>query len=247
MRCSIAIATHNKANLLYNTLKSIYRQKPPFNFEVIITDDGSVDDTKEICELYPVQYYHLENNTYRNPSKARNNSYKHAKGDIIICQSDEVVHINDNTIEKLCELQPGTFIISEIWNGNIYDINSNGITWEKIGQWNPYISHKLHPKHRHPIFFLGSVFRSDLYAIGGNDEEFTTPAYEDNWFSDCLINGRGLQPIFAIDIIGVHQHHDRIKNLKNIEQQSKLLYESKITRAKKGEIKWEATGGSWPL
>lgn len=238
------MSTRNKAELLDKTLFSIFRQSPGFDFEVIVTDDGSTDNTVQICEKYPIKYYYLESTEYRNPSKARNNGYRNATGEIIICQSDDVVHLGLDTIHKLCyDLQSGTFLIAEVWNGYLNKITNDYTDWKKCKGYNPYTGQN--PKHARPFFFLGSLLRSDLYKIGGNDEEFIYPAYDDNWFADCLINGLGLYPVFSGDILGLHQAHSRPDNLATLEQHSLKLYHEKLKLAREGIIKWEASSGPW--
>jgi glycosyltransferase involved in cell wall biosynthesis len=70
MKCSIVMATKNKVDYLQKVLASIFRQKVPFSYEVIVVDDGSTDTTSEVCKNFDVQYIRLENSSYRNPSIA---------------------------------------------------------------------------------------------------------------------------------------------------------------------------------
>ena len=61
---SIVIPTHNYAHLLPEALDSIVNQSV-YNFEVIVVDDGSTDNTKEIIDSYrvklPIKYFHQQN------------------------------------------------------------------------------------------------------------------------------------------------------------------------------------------
>jgi len=51
MKLSVIIPTRNRANLLHTTLKSISLQTFPSNeFETIVIDNGSTDDTKQVVE-----------------------------------------------------------------------------------------------------------------------------------------------------------------------------------------------------
>lgn len=236
---SIVMSTRDKPSCLVRTLDSIWRQRNEIvdlNLETIVVDDGSsTTETEKLCRLkYPsfVKYVRLENPIYRNPSVARNVGYRMAKGDVVIAQSDDVVHFSADVIWRLTMgLQQGEFLIATVDN---YDFATEKILAEYTGRNNP-----------RPFFFLGSLWRKDLYAVGGNDEEFTSPGFDDDWFGDCLTKGLGLKPRFLDDVIGLHQNHHRPKRLAQLVEPSRLLYERKKKAAEAGEIKWEASGGPW--
>ena len=100
------------------------------------------------------------------------------------------------------------------------------------------------PKRQRPLFFLGSLYRRDLYAVGGNDEEFVGPGYEDDWFAACLIYGRGLWAEYSADIMGRHQYHPHTQQYDEIAQ-SKALLHRKTVAAQGGAARWCASGGAW--
>lgn len=81
---SVIIPTYNRANDLDRCLKSLQSQTCK-NFEVLVCDDGSTDNTEEIVEKYnsilTIQYIKDEN--FGGPARPRNNGVKKAKGNII--------------------------------------------------------------------------------------------------------------------------------------------------------------------
>ena len=195
--CSVVMATRNKAAELAVTLESIAVQAVPFLFEVIVVDDGSTDSTHEVCQRYGVQYHRLENPKYRNSSVARNVGYRAARGDIILAQSDEVVHVTPHAIEFLTRnLHTGEFLLAQVDNYRY----ENGKPVQPMQQF-------CGPDRQVPLFFLDAVWRRDLYAVGGNDEEFVRPAYEDDWFADCLMHGLGLRARYTGQVVAHHQSH----------------------------------------
>lgn len=222
MSCSIVIATYNKADILKQTLLSIFSQDA--EFEVVVVNDGSDDHTDEVCSKFPLVYKYLDRPGYKNPSHARNIGYSLSKNDVIIAQSDDVVHIEKDTISKLEEaLLPGTFVLGEVWNGTC-GVSEDGVisdikkTWLYVGK-----------DYQRPFFFLGALYRKDLFAIGGNDEEFVEPGYDDDWFATCLILGLKLKPVYTT-IQGLHQSHSRPSN--SISVNSKMLFDSKLKSEK---------------
>jgi len=248
VKASICIAAHDKPAYLRRTLETIYCQTPPFEFEVIVCDDGSVtDEIRQICTpgiespwRPSWTYLRIDRKPgYRNPSFARNVTYRAAKGEVIIPESDDTIHVSPNCIQRLVEeLQPGHFVIANVFNadftgkivpGNLENPNYNPLT--------VYTG----PTNRRPFFFLGSLFRRDLYAVGGNDEEFVEPGREDDWFARCLMNGLGLRPVYSTTIVGHHLQHRHLGG-----KGSYPLYQRKYQMAVRRQIPWCSTGGPWP-
>ena len=75
---SIVIPAYDSANQLPEALDSVFKQTYQ-DFEIIVVDDGSTDDTRELLETYKnrIIYLYQENG---GPSKARNTGIRAAKG-----------------------------------------------------------------------------------------------------------------------------------------------------------------------
>lgn len=235
---SIVIATHNKFPVLDRVLKSVYAQDIARSgqVEVIVVDDGSeCPEGAEVPGLVdvlmsPILYKLIVRPPgYRNPSYARNVAAKLARGDILIMQSDDVVHHTTDTIERLIDLRPGTVNIATVWNQ--FPDGSLG------GQYSGLLRQKAY-------FFLGSCRRENFHAVGGNDEEFTEPGWDDDWLAVCLGLGLGLEAVYREDIVGYHQDHSRPHAVSGNMQN---LFWDKWNRAKRGEIAWQSSGGPWPF
>jgi len=238
--CSIVMSTHNKPQLLDKTLASIFLQKPQFAYEVVVVDDGSTgNETEAVCRRYMsfghlLRYHRMENpHGYRNPSFARNAGYRLARGRVVIAQSDDVVHAKPDTIERLSRVEPGTFNIATVYNAALGD------------DLQPICTREMYTgrANTRPLFFLGSLLRKHIYAIGGNSEDFTEPGYEDDWFGKCLINGLGLRPVYHDTIMGFHQDHGR-PNLHQPYHNMRLVFEKKYAASSSGEAPWIG-GPAW--
>ena len=101
---SIIIPTYNRARFLLKTLDSVCKQTfPPEQYEIIIVDDGSTDDTEAQITNYKlspyggspegrqitkpeIYYFKIENG---GPAKARNLGIKESKGEIIFFTDDD--------------------------------------------------------------------------------------------------------------------------------------------------------------
>ena len=75
MNISVIIPTYNRRKLVERAVMSVLNQtfKP---YEIIVIDDGSSDDTKQILKNYPVRYIYQQN---QGVSKSRNRGILEAK------------------------------------------------------------------------------------------------------------------------------------------------------------------------
>jgi glycosyltransferase involved in cell wall biosynthesis len=90
---SVVIATYNRANFLSATIDSILSQKFQ-NFELIVVDDGSTDNTRQALEPYwsRIRYFYQKN---LGPSAARNMGVRHANASWVAIQdSDDLCAFN---------------------------------------------------------------------------------------------------------------------------------------------------------
>ena len=225
---SLCIASRNHAALLDSTLGSIFRQGVD-DLEVIVTNDGSTDDTDAVLERYPVTRLYRQSTEYRNGVIAKNMSLMEARGDIIIQQSDDVIHSDSDSILHLIEsLQEDAFSIATVYD---YDTEHGTRLKQYTG-----------PENKRPLFFLGACRRSDICKIGGYDPDFAKVIwYDDNWHADGLMRGLGLR-CDIIPVVGLHQAHPRPPYTWT---DSKALYESKVRSAEAGGS-WFSSAGSWP-
>lgn len=96
-KVSIIMATYNRAHLIEETLESISNQSFG-NWECLIIDDGSIDNTRKILHPYLLKdlrfkYFKRSNNHQKGLPGCRNQGLELAKGDyIIFFDDDDIVH-----------------------------------------------------------------------------------------------------------------------------------------------------------
>ena len=77
---SVVVCTYNGARTLRNCLEGLKELRYP-NYEVIVVDDGSTDESAAIAEQYPVQLIRTGRNS--GLGSARNTGLEAARGDIV--------------------------------------------------------------------------------------------------------------------------------------------------------------------
>jgi glycosyltransferase involved in cell wall biosynthesis len=96
MLISIVICTYNRCESLKDTLGSVLTQQQDgsFDYEVIVVDNNSMDNTKEVIESYKEKFDGRLNNALENNqglSYARNRGIKESKGEIIVFTDDDII------------------------------------------------------------------------------------------------------------------------------------------------------------
>jgi glycosyltransferase involved in cell wall biosynthesis len=137
---SIILPTYNRSDIIGETIKSVINQTYD-KWELIIVDDGSTDNTKEVVEKFVkndnrIRYIHQENSER---SSARNNGILNSSGDYIcFIDSDDLFrqyHISKiNDAIKSSENRNAIFITGQsiLKNGKIEDLAK-----EKINKSSP--------------------------------------------------------------------------------------------------------------
>ncbi len=167
---SICIPTHNRAVYLKEAIQSALNQNYN-NYEIVIVDDGSTDNTKEVVENFnseKIRYIFKENS---GAPETRNRCITEAKGDFILWLDDDDLLVEDliNSYIKLLNNYPDSDVIyGELKSfgesdqhykyQDWYHNNSGMIEFLYIGS---------------PIPHPGSMIRKNVYKeIGNYDVSF---------------------------------------------------------------------------
>jgi glycosyltransferase involved in cell wall biosynthesis len=87
-KISVIIPTYNRGNFTVEAINSVLAQTYK-DYEIIVVDDGSTDDTREKMKAFDnqIRYIYQEN---KGPSAARNTGIQQAKGEYLaFCDSDD--------------------------------------------------------------------------------------------------------------------------------------------------------------
>ncbi|MEO6860501.1 MAG: glycosyltransferase family A protein, partial [Microcoleus sp.] len=104
---SVVIPSYNSTQFLPEAIESVLEQSYP-PFEVIVVDDGSTDETKEVCDRYPTVKYVYQNN--QGVAAARNTGLRVSTGEYILfldsddCLLPEAIEIGVKHINALPEV-----------------------------------------------------------------------------------------------------------------------------------------------
>lgn len=105
VKASLIIPTYNRCGILPILLNSICIQQTAYEFEVIIIDNGSNDETEKICKSYLTKIKNLYYIYNKEPGllTGRHTGLRNSKSEIL-CFLDDDVELNSNYVDSLVGL-----------------------------------------------------------------------------------------------------------------------------------------------
>ncbi|MCI0795840.1 MAG: glycosyltransferase family 2 protein [Chloroflexi bacterium] len=174
---SIIVPAYNGRKTLAECLTAV-RSSDYANYEIILVNDCSTDDTPEIARQYGAMIIDLEGGPY-GPGYARNRGVEAASGEIVLFVDADVV-IKPDTVTRVA----GTFVdkpeISAMFGSYDDDPDSGDFS----SQFKNLFHHFVHQQgHEQAVTFwsgCGAILRQAFIESGGFDaERYPHPSIED--------------------------------------------------------------------
>ncbi|MFX0020377.1 MAG: glycosyltransferase [Candidatus Hermodarchaeota archaeon] len=198
---SIIIPIKNRGSLLPNLVKNLSNLNYP-NYEIIIVDDCSTDNTKNLLRKYPVKSIVLEKSV--GSAEARNIGISEAKNDIIAL-TDSDCFVSRNWLKDLVPFL------------NTYDIVGGKVEFcdRAERKLNPSIKIETVINKESTVNFLNSsnmLFKKDLVKHTGGFLNYRIEDLEFSW--------RALKKGFRLIYVpkGLVIHHGKRTTLENIKK-----------------------------
>ena len=214
---SIVIPTFNSAKVLGTCLESLTNQTVGRErYEVIVVDDGSTDETRDVVSKYPVKYIYQQNS---GPAVARNNGVRQAEGEIILF-TDADCEPRSNWIEEL---------VKPLRDPQVVGVKGTYKTRQK-----ELIARLVQIEYEHKyermkkfkyIDFVDTYsagYRKDIFMkYGGFDERYPRASVEDQEFSFRLSHD-GHKMVFNPEAVVYHRHSARLTDY--LKKKYKIAY-----------------------
>jgi glycosyltransferase involved in cell wall biosynthesis len=213
-KVTILVPTYNRAEFLPKALESIPTQTYT-DFEVIILDDASTDNTKEIIEPFLKDtrlriITHLHN---LGIAKNRNHGISIAKGVYIaMLDSDDVWFDNDKLQAQVAHLELNTdCAVVGTW---MVQIDEQGNSIKKITYAETDAGIRKSILYRNHIAQSSVLFRKSVALnVGGYDETLVTMEDHDLWLKMAVRHKLATLPIYAL---GYRVHQGNITKLHKL-------------------------------
>lgn len=208
LKVSVVIPTHNRRNVLTRALKALFTQSYPVdNYEVIVVDDGSTDDTSGYLATVKAP---CEFSYYKQPKSgaaaARNLGVKKAKGELILFIDDDIVADGNLIAEHVkAHVRPHLAVLG--YTPVSPEVKENFVVGHYINRWNRLFAElEKDPQNvRFSYFMTGniSVLKEDLERVGLFDESIATYSFEDTEMGYRLSQA-GVKLVFNKKAIAYH-------------------------------------------
>lgn len=175
MRLSVVVPAYNNADVLSECLGALARTVAPED-EILVADDASTDDTRDVAGRFGVKYLRLERNS--GAGAARNFGARHATGDALLFVDSDVVPAPDTVgrVKTLLESRPD---VAAVFGS--YDAAPRGPGL--VSQFRNLLHHFVHQQGdaEASTFWAGcgAVRRAAFDEVGGFDTGDYTRAIED--------------------------------------------------------------------
>ena len=204
---SVVIPTYNRSEFIVNCLQSVLKQSFT-DFEIIVIDDGSTDNTKELIEKLTekeqrIRYFFISNSER---GFARNFGWKKATGKYIVFldSDDQFLASHLSHLHQLTEEFP---------NINLFATKNDFIDGEVVFR---SAMHKLEKrKYSYNLFLKGNPFASNI-CVKNNSPVSLVPFLEDRKYSGMedwifLFTNTWIQDIYHSDktTVRMSEHPNR--------------------------------------
>jgi GT2 family glycosyltransferase len=222
---SIVTAYYNRKKQFIETLKSI-KKSCYKDFEFIVVDDGSTPENRleNLVGEFPfMKIIRVEpkDKWYVNPCVPFNVGIRAAKGEILVLQNPECLHIHDvltyigDNIDDTKYLTISAYALDEIRTNVLVKISEHNallkffkalpqkVTTEdsNIGWYN---HSKFRPSHFH---FCAAITKKNMDLLNGFDERYASGIACDDAEFVIRINRLGLKKIICDEVSVIHQWH----------------------------------------
>ncbi len=213
---SVIIALYNAEEVIGRCLESVYRSSFK-DYEVIVVDDCSTDNSYEIAGKFPCRLFNLSVNS--GPAQARNFGVEQSKGDILFfIDSDteldkRALGLINETFKKENDMAALVGLPDKRSLGqgmaSAYNALKNHYTLMTAGRYCDYFTTQV-----------GAVRRKTFFEVGGFDKRFRGADVEDIEFGLRLPKGR---TIIHKDVLVGHHFPGFISIAKKYFRRSILL------------------------
>ncbi len=198
---SVIIPAYNAEETLSECLAALEHQTVRHcDYEIIVVDDGSSDQTAEIARSYGVRLIQQRN---AGPATARNYGAREAHGDLLLFTDADCAPAS-NWIERMRRAFSDPEVVGA---KGTYRTRQTGLVARFVQlEYEGKYSRMAHQEYIDFVDTYSAAYRRDVFlSNGGFDSRFPTASVEDQEFSFRLAR-KGYRMVFVPDAVVYHQH-----------------------------------------
>lgn len=207
----IVIPTYNSERTIEKCLKAVYSSDYK-DFEVVVVDDGSTDNTVKLANKFPCKL--IKSTVNKGPAHVRNVGAKNCNKNYLLFIDSDVI-IKEDTISKLITRVQKEKVEAVIGSYTTIPINPSKYSiYHNLFQYYYYFLRTAQQSKITTLFWTGCglVETKAFNQIGGFREEDKYKSSEDDMLGYDLTNNRN-EIYIDIDITVYHDHYYNFKSL----------------------------------
>jgi GT2 family glycosyltransferase len=204
---SIIIPTYNGRLRIKHTIEALLTQDFKDEYELIVVDDGSSDQTADLVRSYD-RGIKVISQPNQGPGEARNNGARHAQGEIILFTDDDCIP-EKNWLQEM--LRPFSEDAEIVGVKGRYRTEQKEIIARFVQlEYEDKYDYMVRRKYIDFIDTYSAAFRRRVFLeLGGYDTEFPVACAEDIELSYRL-SKKGYKMVFASKAVVRHTHPARL-------------------------------------
>lgn len=200
MKVSVIIPTYNEQDVIEDCLNSLLEQNYE-DFEIIVVDDGSTDNTLSILKRFSDSKVKIEliEQTHKGAGAARNLATKNAKGEILVFVDADMTFDVDFISQLIKPIENGEAIGT--FSKDEHLLNKNN-PWARAWNLNRGLPEsRMHNKdYPDTQKVFRAIFASEFKKAGGFSEK---AGYTDDW---SLSEKLGIEAVLAPGAVFYHKN-----------------------------------------
>ncbi len=202
MKVSVVIAVYNEEDKIDRCLKSLAKQRFD-NFEVIVVDDGSTDETSQVLSNFQSSIFNLliYKKKHQGPGAARNLGASRARGEVLVFVDADMTfdpRFIKNLTRPIFEKRTAGTNTSSEFVGNWDNV------WARCWNYNEGISSNVrYKKNVASERVFRAIRKKEFLSVGG----FDPGGYTDDY---SLSRKLGFLPLVIDDAIIYHQNPEKL-------------------------------------
>jgi rhamnosyltransferase len=177
MDASIIILTKNAGPSFSRLLEVLFSQKFEGNYEILMIDSGSSDETPQIAKRYPVNITKIKPEEFHH-GKTRNLGAELASGEILVYITQDALPLNDYWLQSL---------LSPFKKSNTAMVVGRQMPWEKTKPPEKFFYSYYFPTHKIVVNIKDSEYYRDNAFISNVSSAIRKSVWQKFKFSEQLI------------------------------------------------------------
>lgn len=214
MDISVVILTKNAGGRFGTLLQRLFSQDFSGDYEVIVIDSGSTDNTVAVAQSFPVKMAGIKAEEFHH-GKTRNLGAELSSGRILVYVTQDALPLHEDWLQKLTE---------DLKDPKVAMVVGRQIAWQDAKPPEKFFYHYYFPEHKIEVVSNASDYYRDNMFISNVNSAIKKDIWQNVKFSENVVRGEdkefakrvllaGWKIVYQPDAVLYHAHDVRLRSL----------------------------------